>query len=365
MMIPMVDLKRQYLAMKHEINEAVREVLEDARFILGPNVSALEHDIAAYHGLPHAVGVANGTDALLLALRSCGIEEGDEVITTPFTFIATAEVVSQLRAVPVFADVLPDTFNIDPACIAKKISPRTRAIVVVHRFGHPAEMDPILEIARSRGLKIIEDCAQAFGAEYHGRKVGTMGNCGCFSFFPSKNLAACGDGGMIITKDSRYAERIRMLRNHGSAFKYRHALLGYNSRLDEIQAAILRVKFRRLDEWNEARRRNADRYRAGIRREDIVLPTERKNCRHVYHQFTLRCRKRDRIIEALKDHDIASAVYYPTPLHQQEVFVNLLGDSGRFPVSEALAAEVVSLPMFPELTEEEIRRISDVIEHAS
>jgi len=362
--IPMVDLKRQYLEMKEEIDGAVQEVLSSTQFILGPNVSQLEREIAAYHAVPHAVGVANGTDALLLALRACGIQEGDEVITTPFTFIATAEVVSQIKAVPVFADVLPDTFNIDPDCIAKKITPRTKAIIPVHLFGHPAEMDPILELARRHGLKVVEDCAQAFGAEYHGRKVGTMGDCGCFSFFPSKNLAGFGDGGMIITGDPRYAERIRMLRNHGSASRYRHALLGYNSRLDEIQAAVLRVKFRRIDDFNGGRRRNAEIYRSAIRREDIIMPTEKKDCRHVYHQFTLRCRNRVRVMDALRDSDIASAVYYPIPLHQQEVFVTLLGEPERLPLSEALAAEVVSLPMFPELTEEEIRRIGDVINHA-
>ncbi|OPY88282.1 MAG: UDP-2-acetamido-2-deoxy-3-oxo-D-glucuronate aminotransferase [Syntrophaceae bacterium PtaU1.Bin231] len=363
-MIPMVDLKRQYLAMKEEIDGAVQEVLSSTQFILGPNVTKLEQEIATHHGVPHAVGVANGTDALLLALQACGIREGDEVITTPFTFIATAEVVSQLRAVPVFADVLPDTFNIDPASIAAKITRRTKAVIPVHLFGHPAEMDPILALGREHGLRIIEDCAQAFGAEYHGRKVGTMGDCGCFSFFPSKNLAGCGDGGMIVTGNPRCAERIRMLRNHGSAFRYRHALLGYNSRLDEIQAAVIRVKFRRIDDLNNGRRRNAERYRAAIRRTDIILPAEERGCRHVYHQFTLRCRNRVRVMEALGDSGIASAVYYPIPLHQQEVFVNLLGESEKLPVSEALAAEVLSLPMFPELTEEEIGRISDVINHA-
>ncbi len=359
-MIPMVDLRRQYEGMKAEIDDAIRGVLEKTQFILGPNVGELECEIAGYHGVPQAIGVASGTDALLLALRACDIGPGDEVITTPFTFIATAEVIALLQAKPVFADIDPRTYNLDPARIEKKITARTRAIIPVHLFGHPADMDPIMDIGRRHGLRIIEDCAQAFGAQYRGRRVGSIGDLGCFSFFPSKNLACYGDGGMVITADPGMAEKVRFLRNHGSRVKYHHDLLGYNSRLDEIQAAVLRVKLRRIEVWNEGRRRAADLYRTFIRRDDVVLPTEAPGCRHVYHQFTIRSSERDRIMTALTSRGIASAVYYPVPLHRQKVF-SALGGDGSLEVSERCSAEVLSLPMFPEITEEEIRRVSDVI----
>ncbi len=359
-MIPMVDLRRQYEGIKGEIDAAVREVLDNTQFILGPNVGELEREIAAYEGVPHAIGVASGTDALLLALRACDVQPGDEVITTPFTFIATAEVIALLQARPVFVDIDPRTYNIDPAGLEKKITPRTRAVIPVHLFGHPADMDDIMDISRRHNLRVIEDCAQAFGALYRGRRVGSMGDFGCFSFFPSKNLACYGDGGMVITREQGMAEKLRLLRNHGSRVKYHHDLLGYNSRLDEIQAAILRVKFRRIEEWNDGRRRAADLYRALIRREDVTLPFETPGCRHVYHQFTIRSAARDRILENLTAQGIASAVYYPVPLHLQKVFAGLKGIDD-LKVSESSAAEVLSLPMFPEITEEEVRRVSDVI----
>ncbi|MBN2688118.1 MAG: DegT/DnrJ/EryC1/StrS family aminotransferase [Deltaproteobacteria bacterium] len=363
-MIPMVDLKRQYRQLKDEIDRAVQEVLDSAQFILGPNVAGLEEEVAAYNGIPYAVGVANGTDALLMALRACGIGDGDEVITTPFTFIATAEVVAELNAVPVFVDIVPETFNIDPKKIEEKINDRTKAIIPVHLFGHPADMDGIMEIARNYNLLVIEDCAQAFGAEYRGRKVGTFGNCGCFSFFPSKNLACYGDGGMIISGDERIAAAVRMLRNHGSKQRYYHDVLGYNSRLDELQAAIVRVKLKRIDEFNELRRLNADRYCSGITRDDVILPGEEEGAKHVYHQFTLRSSKRDDIAKRLSEEDIASAVYYPVPLHRQRAFARLDVPSGGLAISEIFAGEVLSLPMFPELTEDEIHTICHVINHA-
>jgi dTDP-4-amino-4,6-dideoxygalactose transaminase len=364
-MIPMVDLKRQYRAFKKEIDAAVSDVLEQTQFILGPNVSYLEKEIAAYHRLEYAIGVANGTDALLLALRACGIGEGDEVITTPFTFIATAEVVALLKAVPVFVDICPDTFNIDPRQIAEKITPRTKAIVPVHLFGHPADMDPIREIAVQYHLKIIEDCAQAFGAVYKGETVGTMGDVGCFSFFPSKNLGCYGDGGMVITKNEEIARQIKMLRNHGSSVRYYHSQVGYNSRLDEIQAAILRVKFKHIDEFNKARRRVAASYCSAINNKDIVLPSAAKNFQHVYHQFTIRTPHRDALAAALAEKGIASAVYYPVPLHQQEVFLSMYDIKLQLPRTEACAQEVLSLPIFPELTDEEINLIAQVINHTS
>ena len=364
-MIPMVDLQRQYKIIKADIDTAIAEVLNDSRFILGPNVLELEKEIATYHGVPFAIGVANGTDALFLALKACGIGKGDEVITTPFTFIATAEVISQLNAVPVFVDIAPDTFNIDPGEIEKKITRKTKAVIPVHLFGHPADMDPIVDLCQKYNIRIIEDCAQAFGAEYKGKKVGTIGDCGCFSFFPSKNLACYGDGGMVITREENVAEQIRLLRNHGSAVKYYHNAIGYNSRLDEIQAAIVRVKLRKIDEFNDSRRANADIYRSCIKRSDVILPIESAGCRHVYHQFTIRSKKRDSIMDYLKRTDISSAIYYPLPLHKQKVFADQRTVSGELPVSDECASEVLSLPMFPELKEEEIQHISDVINNVS
>ncbi len=360
-MIQMVDLKRQYHNLKKEIDAAVADVLEETRFILGPNVSALEEEVAAYHGLPFAVGVANGTDALLLALRACDIKEGDEVITTPFTFIATAEVIALLKAKPVFVDIRPDTYNMDYSQIAARITSKTKAIIPVHLFGHPADMDPLMEIARKHNLKVIEDCAQAFGAVYQGRKVGSMGDAGCFSFFPSKNLAGYGDGGMVITKSEDIAGKIRILRNHGSSRRYYHQEAGYNSRLDEIQAAIIRVKLKRIDQFNAARRNNAAAYCEAIKNKNITLPVVASGCEHVYHQFTIRAKNRDVLAETLQKKDIASAVYYPVPLHQQDVFLKLYDYSEKLPQSEMCSQEVLSLPMFPELSREEIRLIADVI----
>ncbi len=365
-MIPMVDLRRQYLQLKEEIDAAVLDVLDKTQFILGPNVSELEGEVARYHGVPHAVGVANGTDALLLALRALGIEAGDEVITTPFTFIATAEVAGLLGAVPVFVDIDPKTFNLDPARLESAVTAKTRAIIPVHLFGQPCDMDPILDVARRHGLKVIEDCAQAFGARYKGRLVGTLGHAGCTSFFPSKNLACYGDGGMVITADAETDAALRVLRNHGSAARYYHSTLGYNSRLDELQAAIVRVKLRRIDALNEGRRRAAALYRKFIRRTGVALPCEAEGCRHVYHQFTLLTDERDRLQEALTKAGIASAVYYPVPLHRQEVFRGSAAcRHGDLPASEDAARRVLSLPIFPEITEEEIQRISDVINGAT
>lgn len=364
-MIPMVNLQRQYEILKDEIDAAIAEVLNSSQFILGPNVVELEKEIAKYHEIPFAVSVANGTDALFLALKACGIGGGDEVITTPFTFIATAEVISRLNAIPVFVDIVSDTFNIDPEEIEKKITKKTKAIIPVHLFGHPSDMDPIVNMCRKYNIRVIEDCAQAFGAEYKGKKVGTIGDCGCFSFFPSKNLACFGDGGMVITGEKNIAEQIRLLRDHGSAVKYYHDAIGYNSRLDEIQAAVVRVKLRKIGEFNDSRRTNADIYRSCIKRNDVILPIESAGCRHVYHQFTIKSTKRDDIMDCLRKNDIASAIYYPLPLHKQVVFADRRTISGELPVSDECASEVLSLPMFPELRKEEIQHVSDVINNAS
>lgn len=363
-MIPMVDLQRQYRQLKTDIDAAVQNVLNQSQFILGPNVAALEKEVAAHHGCAFAVGVASGTDALLLALRACGIGPGDEVITTPFTFIATAEVIALLGAVPVFVDIEPGTYNIDAAGIEQKITPRTKAILPVHLFGHPAEMKAVTGLSKKYNCILIEDCAQAFGAEYQGRKVGTFGSCGCFSFFPSKNLAGYGDGGMIVTNDEQVADKVRMLRNHGSTVRYHHSLIGYNSRLDEIQAAIIRVKLRHIESFNASRRANADIYRTLLHTKDIALPSERLGCRHVYHQFTIRSKNRDRIMAALQEKGIASAVYYPVPLHRQEAFAGGDAVCERLACAEACAGEVLSLPMFPELTQDEIRTVCAVVNHA-
>ncbi len=360
-MIPMVDLKRQYHNLQKEMDAAIRDVLEETRFILGPNVGALEEEVAAYHSLPYAIGVGNGTDALLLALRACGIGEGDEVVTTPFTFIATAEVVALLKAKPVFVDICPDTYNLDCNQIAGKITAKTKAIIPVHLFGHPADMDPIMDIAQKHHLKVIEDCAQAFGATYKGKKVGSIGDAGCFSFFPSKNLAGYGDGGMVITKEKEIAGQIKMLRNHGSAKRYYHQEVGYNSRLDEIQAAIIRVKLKKIDQFNAARRQNAVAYCEAIKNKNVTLPVVVSGCEHVYHQFTIRAKNRDRLADALLKKEISSAVYYPVPLHQQDVFLRLYHESEKLPQSEKASQEVLSLPMFPELNQDEIQMIADVM----
>jgi dTDP-4-amino-4,6-dideoxygalactose transaminase len=363
-MIPMVDLKRQYKSLKANIDAAIQNVLDDGQFILGPNVAELEKEIAAYYGVSHAIGVASGTDALLLSLRACGIGAGDEVITTPFTFIATADVISLLSATPVFADIAKDTFNIDPGKIEEKITRKTKAIIPVHLFGHPADMDPICALAGKYNIRVIEDCAQAFGATYKGKKVGTRGDCGCFSFFPSKNLAGYGDGGMIITGNEEMAKNMRLLRNHGSAIKYHHTTLGYNSRLDEIQAAIIRVKMKKIEEFNDKRRINADIYRTLIKRDDITLPIELPGCKHVYHQFTIRSKNRDGVMKALQNENVSSAIYYPVPLHRQEVFTRRNIHTENLTNSETCAAEVLSLPMFPELEKDEIQHVSNVINHA-
>jgi dTDP-4-amino-4,6-dideoxygalactose transaminase len=363
-MIPMVDLKRQYGRLKTEIDKAVGSVLEQTQFILGPNVAQLEKEVAACHGLPFAIGCANGTDALLLALRACDIGAGDEIITTPFTFIATAEVAAQIGAKAVFADICPDDFNIDSQKIAAKITPKTKAIIPVHLFGHPADMDPIMDIAREHNLRVIEDCAQAFGAQYRGKPTGAFGDIGCYSFFPSKNLGCYGDGGMVVTANKEIADKIKVLRNHGSAVRYYHSEVGYNSRLDEIQAAVLRVKLAEIENANNARRANAAAYCRALAGHDIVLPSQRPGCRHVYHQFTLRLKNRQAVADALSAAEIASAVYYPVALHQQEVFVKMYGPQEAMPVTESCCAEVLSLPMFPELTEEEIRQIAGVIINA-
>ena len=365
MTIPMVDLNIQYEAIKEEIDSAVLGVIRSASFILGPQGKALEQDIAAYHGVKHAVGVASGTDALYLALRAAGVSRGDEVITTPFTFIATAEAISYLGAVPVFVDVRPDTLNIDVSKISARITKKTKALIPVHLYGHAAEMDRLMQIAADRGLKVIEDCAQSFGAEYKGKRTGSFGDFGCFSFFPSKNLGAYGDGGMVITDDMALAEHLLSLRNHGSRVRYYHHEIGYNSRLDEMQAAVLRVKFKRIDEYNRMRRKNAALYNMYLAASGVRTPVETPDAVHVYHQYTVMVKNRDKVKQVLDgEKKVSSMIYYPVPLHLQAAYRDLGMKQGSLPVAEQAAQEVLSLPMYPELTEEQIKTVADAVKKA-
>jgi UDP-2-acetamido-2-deoxy-ribo-hexuluronate aminotransferase len=359
-MIPMVDLKKQFNDIKEEIFDVLVEVLESSQYILGPKVRELEKRIAEYHGLSEAIGVASGTDALHLTVEAMGVGEGDEVITTPFTFFASAEAVLYTGATPVFVDIESETMNLDPAKIESTITERTKAILPVHIFGHPANMEEILLIAKKYNLKVIEDCAQSFGAEIKGKKCGSFGDAGCFSFYPSKNLGAFGDGGMILLNDPSIATDIRKLRNHGSKGSYRHESVGFNSRLDEIQAGILLVKLRRINEYNEKRRKKAAIYDA-LLSETVDRPVELPGFTHVYHQYTIRSVKRDEIQRSLRQNDISSVVYYPIPLHLQEAMSFLGHRRGDFPIAEDTAQKVLSLPIYPELEETAIGQITDII----
>ena len=355
-MIPMVDLKTQYEQIKEEIDNGLLEALGKTQFILGPNVAAFEKEAAAYLGVAHAVGVASGTDALHLALAAAGIGPGDEVITTPFTFIATAEAICYVGATPVFVDVEPGSFNIDPLLVAKAITPRTKALLPVHLFGQPANIGALQDLCDKHNLLLIEDCAQSFGASIGGKMTGSMGLAGCFSFFPSKNLGGYGDGGLVTTNCDETAEQIRMLRNHGSKVRYHHDAIGYNSRLDELQAVILRVKLKRIDTYNQERRRVAHRYSAALAPLGITPPVEDGIGNHVYHQYTLLSDRRDTIMAKLGERQISSAIYYPIPLHKQNVFASACAGLS-LPVSEGVAARCLSLPIFPEMTDAQVDEV--------
>ncbi|MFO7594587.1 MAG: DegT/DnrJ/EryC1/StrS family aminotransferase [Pseudomonadota bacterium] len=363
-MIPMVDLKGQYLELKDEIDQGLLRALEATQFILGPNVRAFEEEAAGYLGVNHAVGCASGTDALHLALIAAGVGEGDEVITTSFTFIATAEAILYVGAKPVFVDIDEKTMNIDPNQIEAAISPKTKAILPVHLFGQPADMAAIQTIADKHNLVVVEDCAQSFGADIDGKQTGSMSIAGCFSFFPSKNLGCFGDGGLISTNDEKVAEHLRVLRNHGSWKRYHHSELGYNSRLDELQAVILRAKLKRIDQYNDGRRRVAHRYSAALAEMDGTTPPHEDGIgKHVYHQYTLLSEKRDQIMAALQDKQIACAVYYPIPLHQQEVFADMC-QGVTLPVTEKIAGQCMSLPVYPELEDDKVDQVLEVIRGA-
>lgn len=361
MQIPLLDLKAQYNTIRQEIEEAVKGVLESGHYVLGPNVRALEQEIAQYCGVRYGIGVANGTDALMLCLLGYGIGPGDEVITTPYTFFATAEVVSQVGATPVFVDIDPRTYNLNVAQIESKISDKTRAIIPVHIFGQMADMDPIMVLAEKHNLVVIEDACQAIGAEYKGRKAGSIGHAGCFSFFPTKNLGGYGDGGMVVTDDEALAEKIRVLRVHGSKPKYYHTMVGYNSRLDELQAAILRVKLRYIDRWNGLRAEKAGIYNSLLAGSSINTPFSAENVRHVYHLYIISSPRREVIKTALADAGIDSGVYYPVPLHRQEVYRTLGYGEGSLPVSEQAARETLAIPLYPELTSEQQERIAATV----
>ncbi len=347
-LVPILDLRRQYHTLEAQIARAVRAVLESGHFINGPNVELLETEVAAYAGATFGVGLNSGTDALHLALRALDIGPGDEVITSPFTFIATAEAISMVGATPVFADIDPQTFNIDPRAIEAAITSRTQAIVPVHLYGNPAPMLEILAIAAQAGLAVVEDCAQAIGASIDGVPVGAFGDAAAFSFFPSKNLGAYGDGGMLVTSRKDVADRVRSIRSHGGRVKYHHEELGVNSRLDELQAAILRVKLPHLDAWL-ARRREIARAYSDALAEDVFVPQETPGASHVYHQYTIRLAERDAAQSALTDRGIGTMVYYPVPLHVQAVYEPLGYQRGDFEHAERAAEEVLSLPIFPEL----------------
>lgn len=348
-------MQAQYAALKGELNDAVGRVLDSQQFVLGPDVKALEDEVARYTESRHAIACASGSDALLLALMALEIKTGDEVITTPYSFFATAAAIARLGARPVFVDIAPDTYNIDVSKIEAAITAQTRAIMPVHLYGQCAEMDALMEISKHHNLPIIEDAAQAIGAEDDGRQAGAMGAIGCFSFYPSKNLGGAGDGGMMTTNDDKLAERLRVLRVHGSATKYYHSLIGINSRLDSLQAAILRVKLPHLDGWSEARATNAARYNqlfedAGLM-EEIELPAVRERVRHIFNQYVIRVgEKRDALVEHLKRHEIGTDIYYPLPLHLQECFSYLGYGEGDFPEAERAARETIALPIYPELT---------------
>ncbi|HBA34567.1 MAG TPA: erythromycin biosynthesis sensory transduction protein eryC1 [Gammaproteobacteria bacterium] len=362
-MIPMVDLKAQYTNLKPEIDQAINEVLSSGQFILGHNVEAFEKEVADYLGCQFAISCNSGTDALHLALRGLGISEGDEVITSTFTFIATAEAIAYVGAKPVFVDIEPDTFNLDPAAVESAITPATRAIIPVHLYGRPANMPTLQAISKKHQVLLIEDCAQSFGASISGQKTGTIGNAGCFSFFPSKNLGCYGDGGLITTNDQTLAEEIYTLRNHGSKKRYEHAMVGYNSRLDELQAAILRCKLKEIDRFNEARWQVAAAYNAALSSlKDVSTPALLTPHAHVFHQYTLRSQSRDQLAETLRQHQVATAIYYPIPLHRQQAFSNT--QELQLPVAEQIATECLSLPIYPELPHQDIDFITHLIANA-
>ena len=364
MQIPFVDLKTQYASIKEEVLFEVSQALDGMQLFLGKNVQALEFDYAAYCNTEFAIGVGSGTDALHIALRACGIGPGDEVITVSHTFIATVEAIILAGAKPVLIDIEPETYNMDPGQLEAAITPRTKAIIPVHIYGQPADMDPILEIARANNLKVIEDACQAHGAEYNGRRTGSIGDAACFSFYFTKNLGAYGEAGIITTSDPEITKNCRMIRDHGQNAKYHHAMIGINGRLDEIQAAILKIKLRYLDEWLENRRSLAKIYNSNLAK-DYVVPQEMPWAKHVYHLYVIRTPERDRLREYLESKGVSSGMHYPVPVHLQEAWRAYGGPELSLPVTEKITQEIISLPMYPELTPEEADYVCNCVNEFS
>jgi dTDP-4-amino-4,6-dideoxygalactose transaminase len=363
--VPLLDLTAQWQSIRDEALAALTRVCDSQRFILGPEVEGLERELAASIGVRHAVGLSSGTDALLVALMALNIGPGDEVITSTYSFFATAGSIVRVGARPVLVDIDPVSFNLDTSAIRGAITPRTKAIMPVHLYGQCADMTPLLELASEAGVPVIEDAAQAIGSTYKGRAAGSFGTMGCFSFFPSKNLGAFGDAGLVTTNDDALAERIKLLRNHGAEQQYYHRIVGGNFRIDALQAAVLRVKAPRLSGWTAARRRNAERYRARFTRagldQRVTLPVELKDRFHIYNQFVIRVPNRDRVKDAVAARRVGTAIYYPVPFHLQECFASLGYSAGAFPHAEAAARETLALPIFPELTEQQQAHVVDSI----
>jgi dTDP-4-amino-4,6-dideoxygalactose transaminase len=362
MKVPFLDLKAQYATIKDEIAAALQQVLDNTAFAGGPFVAAFEKDFAVYCGTKHAVGVGNGTEALWMALIALGVGAGDEVITVPDTFIATAEAISFCGAKPVFVDVDEKTYNMDPVKLEAAITPKTKAVIPVHLFGQMCDMDPIIEIARKHKLFVIEDASQSHGAEYKGKRAGSIGDVGCFSFYPGKNLGAYGEAGAVVTSNDALADKMKMLRDHGSAKKYYHTYLGFNCRMDGFQGAVLSVKLKYIDKWNEARRTNAGLYTQALAgAKGVITPTEAAWAKHVFHVYAIRVANPGALISALGEKEIGTNIHYPLPVHLQEAYASLGLGKGSFPVAERCAAEFVSLPMFPELTPEQIAFVATEI----
>lgn len=366
MQVPLLDLKAQYRQIRVEVMAALKAVCDEQAFILGARVADLEKDIQKYVRVGQAVGVASGTDAILLALMACGVGPGDEVVTVPYTFFATAGSISRLGAKPVFVDVKPDTYNMNPALLEGAVSSRTKAIMPVHLFGQCAEMEPILQFAARKKIPVIEDAAQAIGATWRSRKAGSLGQVGCFSFFPSKNLGGFGDGGMVTTNDQALADRVRMLRVHGSRVKYVHEAIGLNSRLDALQAAVLRVKLKYLEKWTKGRQRNAARYETLFKQANLLgrvtLPAVTAENRHVYNQYVIRVLRRDQLRAFLQEQGVGTEIYYPSPLHLQVCYKDLGYGQGSFPYAERAAQETLALPIYAELTEDQQAYVVESIE---
>lgn len=362
MNVPFLNLVAQHAALKNEISAAVEKVLTGGHYILGPNVSEFEKEVAAFTETKFGIGVNSGSDALTLALRALEVGAGDEVITSPFTYIAPAESIHQVGAKIVFADIDPRTFTLSPAEVAKKISPRTKAIIPIHLFGQAAPLNEIYSLADSGGIAIIEDCAQAIGAKYHGQSVGSIGQLGCFSFYPTKNLGADGDGGMVVTNDEALAKKLRMLRVHGIEKRYYHDLHGFNSRLDEIQAAILRVKLPHLNKWNARRAEIAARYSAAFAKLPLQLPVTAPGNTHIFHVYAVLSENRDALQKALADGGVPTLIYYPLPLHLQKLYSDLGFQPGDFKVAEEISKKILPLPMYPELTNEQVDYVCSVIQ---